>query len=280
MLLLLAFYASSPLDTGAASYVIDSVFGFLVLVWLAGGSPAASHFLLLRQKKSNQRKGDPTVCVPSLRYGQPAVLGPAGVSCKLAALRQARSLIRLALRSSAHTEGLGERGRERNRGQIQIRGLAPSPFGGRLGWGPAAGKLQQVNSSSHLKTACCIESPNPAPIQRAPIPTFPQWGKELTGFLRSRIRSQPVLAGPVMRKKNGIRAARSLSEASLRGPPFFLRSAGCPKRSAGTQTAGRLFFAYFLLAKQKKVSRRRATPGQQPPAAQQNPRTTMEGKQR
>ena len=35
------------------------------LVWCcalhnqAGGSPAASHFLLLRQKKSNQRKGDP-----------------------------------------------------------------------------------------------------------------------------------------------------------------------------------------------------------------------------
>ena len=25
----------------------------------AGGSPAASHFLLLRQKESNQRKGDP-----------------------------------------------------------------------------------------------------------------------------------------------------------------------------------------------------------------------------
>ena len=35
--------------------------------------------------------------------------------------------------------------------------------------------------------------------------------------------------------------------------------------SEGTQTAGRLFFAYFLLAKQKKVSSRRATPGQPPP---------------
>ena len=26
---------------------------------IAGGCPAASHFLLLRQKESNQRKGDP-----------------------------------------------------------------------------------------------------------------------------------------------------------------------------------------------------------------------------
>jgi len=31
----------------------------------AGGSPAASHFLLLRQKESNQRKGDPGL--PPLR---------------------------------------------------------------------------------------------------------------------------------------------------------------------------------------------------------------------
>ena len=43
--------------------------------------------------------------------------------------------------------------------------------------------------------------------------------------------------------------------------PLAASSARCPKRSVGTQTAGRLFFAYFLLAKQKKVSRRRATPG-------------------
>ena len=63
--------------------------------------------------------------------------------------------------------------------------------------------------------------------------------------------SPPVLAGPVMTGKNGIRAARCLSEASLRGPPLFPGSAGCPKRSEGTQTAGRLFFAYFLLAKEK-----------------------------
>ena len=62
-------------------------------------------FLLLRQKQSKQKKGDPTVCVPPLRYGQPAVLGPAGVPLALASLRQSRALIHLKLRSSAHTEG-------------------------------------------------------------------------------------------------------------------------------------------------------------------------------
>ena len=37
--------------------------------------------------------------------------------------------------------------------------------------------------------------------------------------------------------------------------PSAPSSARCPKRSAGTQTAGRLFLAYLILAKQKKVSR-------------------------
>ena len=37
--------------------------------------------------------------------------------------------------------------------------------------------------------------------------------------------------------------------------PSAPSTARCPERSAGTQTAGRLLFAYFLLAKQEKVSR-------------------------
>ena len=63
-------------------------------------------FLLLRQKKSKQKKRRPWLLRP-LRFatGQPVVLGPGGVSRKLASLRQARSLIRLALRSSAHPQG-------------------------------------------------------------------------------------------------------------------------------------------------------------------------------
>jgi hypothetical protein len=50
---------------------------------LAGGCPAASNFLLLRQKKE-AKKGDPQSGFPTLRYGQPAVLDYGGVSRKLA----------------------------------------------------------------------------------------------------------------------------------------------------------------------------------------------------
>jgi hypothetical protein len=44
-------------------------------------------------------------------------------------------------------------------------------------------------------------------------------------------------------------------QASLRLTPAEPSTAGCPERSAGTQEQGRLFLGYFLLAKQKKVTR-------------------------
>ena len=93
-------------------------------------------------KESKQRKGDPGYCVPALRCGQPAVLGPVGVPLELASLRQSRSLIRLPLRSSAHPQGfLKSRIRDRERvtartngfwGQIAIslRSEAKHPKGG------------------------------------------------------------------------------------------------------------------------------------------------------
>ena len=56
-------------------------------------------------KKPKEKKGDPTVCVPPLRCGQPGVLASSGVPLKLAALRQSQALIHLKLRSSAQTEG-------------------------------------------------------------------------------------------------------------------------------------------------------------------------------
>jgi len=58
-----------------------------------------------------------------------------------------------------------------------------------------------------------------------------------------------------------IRARACLSAASLRETPLGSSTASCPKRSEGTQTAGRLSFAYFSLARQRKVSR---PPGRDP----------------
>ncbi|ABE46366.1 hypothetical protein Bpro_4480 [Polaromonas sp. JS666] len=73
-----------------------------------GVAPAGELLFFVSPKKSNEKKGDPAVCDPSLRYGHPAVLSPTRVSLELASLRQSRALIRLDFRSSAHTEGVGE----------------------------------------------------------------------------------------------------------------------------------------------------------------------------
>ena len=73
----------------------------------AGGSPAARHFLLLRQKKVTKEKATLFV-VPSLRCGHAAVLRKSGVTCKLASLKQVLALIRFALCSSPPLQGLAE----------------------------------------------------------------------------------------------------------------------------------------------------------------------------
>jgi hypothetical protein len=59
----------------------------LVLVWFAckpGLAPAGDLLFFVSPKKPKEKKGDPAVCVPSLRYGQPAVLVKSGVSLELA----------------------------------------------------------------------------------------------------------------------------------------------------------------------------------------------------
>src|SRR5215203_3780709 len=50
------------------------------LLSVAGrGLPGCNSLSFASPKESKQRKGDPGSCVPSLRCGQPAVLGPDGV---------------------------------------------------------------------------------------------------------------------------------------------------------------------------------------------------------
>ncbi len=68
----------------------------------------------------------------------------------------------------------------------------------------------------------------------------------------------PVEAGPSSADGGGRSGQTCLSRRRV-----VWTAAGVEQRRLpeGTQTAGRLFFAYFLLAKQKKVSRRRAIPG-------------------
>ena len=84
------FLAAGALWVSASSYEIGSSGE------VEGGgrvfAPAGDLLSFASPKESKQRKGDPTVCVPALRFGQPAVLASSGVSLELAALRFAQTI--------------------------------------------------------------------------------------------------------------------------------------------------------------------------------------------
>jgi hypothetical protein len=82
---------------------------------------------------------------------------------------------------------------------------------------------------------------------------------------RFRTRSRPHHPSGCAeeRRSRRIRTGDCLSVASSSPAPAGPSTAGCPRSvsEGGHRQQGRLFFAYFLLATQMKVSCRRATPG-------------------
>jgi hypothetical protein len=57
--------------------------------------PGGNSLFFASPKKSKQKKGDPTVRVPALRFGQPVMTVKSGGPRKLAALKQRAALIPL-----------------------------------------------------------------------------------------------------------------------------------------------------------------------------------------
>jgi hypothetical protein len=186
--------------------------------------PAADLLSFASPKESRQRKGDPAVCVPPLRYGQPAVLGESGGpqnSLHFVALRQLRPLSRFPLRSSAQPEGSGSGHRCARPGM---------PFGPSL-------------------RSAVVKDPGPArsctPHKDAPwrVDSHPLW-------LRRGAQRFADQGSQLFERSEFCETPRNAS------------TAGCPgAQRRGRRQWGRLFFAYFLLAKQKKVGR---PPGRDP----------------
>jgi hypothetical protein len=188
-------------------------------------APAGESLSFASPKESNQRKGDPTVCVPSLRYGQPAVLGESGGpqnSLHFVALRQLRPLSRFPLRSSAQPEGSGS-------GHRCAR--PPKPFGPSLRSAAALAIGRNGRARPpHTRT------------RHGALTLIPSGCAEERSVSRTRARS-------------------CLSEASSARPRETRAPQVARSEAEGRRQWGRLFFAYFLLAKQKKVGR---PPGRDP----------------
>ena len=205
--------------------------------WCRVVRPTAHSLFFVSPKKSKQKKSDPTVCVPSLRYGQPAVLAAGGVTLELGyRLRQSRALIHLPLCSSAHTEG----------------------------------------AQSNLLVALC-----------ATLHSGPGRAERTKRCNARRSRASSAAHCAVMRRRvaqgwadQGSRLfeAKPSSSETPPGPS----NAACPKLCFGATHSARLFFAYFLLAKQKKVSAQPgAYPGRRRPRRQtQSKRFTRRGETR
>ncbi|MGF6349765.1 hypothetical protein QF040_004478 [Variovorax sp. W2I14] len=248
-----------------------------------GLAPAGDLLSFASPKERKQRKGDPAVCDPPLRCGQPAVLAFRGVSPKLASLKQGRALIRETLRSSAHTEGLGgptghrcARRRPRAFASLGLDWLPPLTG---EGWGGGTRR-----SLKHCRVVRAVVPPSqPSPgrgrsnagpvrmscLSPSPPGGGPGWGHGGRAKQRPNCKPSKAMARSVPtpsgcaeeRSGSRIRARSCLSEASSARPretraPQVARSA-----AKGRRQWGRLSFAYLSLAKQRKVGR---LPGRDP----------------
>ena len=199
---------------------------------MPGLAPAGEILFFASPKKSTQKKGDPTVCDP-LRCATGATCGARSGRGphELAALRQHAALIRPALRSSAQTEGV----RERNSRQPTAKN-------------PTA----QKTPAPSLRSAWCS-------AKRAQI--RPSAAKARVDIWGALIPSDSAEE----RSGQRIRARDCLSAASLSETPLGASTAGCPKRSAGTQAVGSPFFWLLFFGEAKKsASPAGARPGTRP----------------
>ncbi len=243
----------------------------------------ASNFLSRRRKKVTKERATPLFASPALRAG--ATCGARGrCAAELAALRCSSAQTAAAsqftmrvcpsahapprpLRSSAHTEGMGH----------------GHPFGPLLRSAPSRGRTRLAlgATAGAWRGACQVERSDD-PCGCSAVRLFGCSAVLLFGcsavrlFGCSAVRlfgTLPLLAAPAPgRLRGGSRASARLlrdltrrgcpsgaaqQQSEFRGAPRNRHGAGLPLRSAkGSQTEGRLFFAYFLLAKQKKVSRK------------------------
>ncbi len=188
----------------------------------AGGCPAATYFLLLRQKKVSKEKASRMRRPCAALRAHCVARSGRGLARTRLRLKQSRALIRPALRYSPTHNGVGD-----SAARPALPGIAAR---GDIDCIPPV----QCGAQRHEH---CLLPPTPsgcAEERRA--------GRIRTGDClsrrRVRARSRPDRAPQVARSK-----------------------------AEGRRQRGRLFFAYFLLASQKKVSSRRATPGPTKPRA-------------
>ena len=214
--------------------------------WLGAGaglSPRrATHFLLLRQKKVSKEKATPLSASLRFASGNLRCSRPAGSrsnSLRCASLRQSRALIRWPLRSSAHTEGMGE-----PNSQTASRAIA------------SLGPLLWAQAPRTRRSACRVErSDDPKgclDVLGCPPP--------VAAPAAGRLRGGMGASAPMLRHltRRGCPSGAAQQQSEFHGAPRNRPGAGLPLRTAkGSQTWGRLLLPSFLWRSKEKCLARR-----------------------
>ena len=159
-------------------------------------APAGDSLSFASPKESKQRKGDPAVRVPALRFGQPAVLAFRGVRANSPSAQTAR--------------------------------------------GPDPRKAPLLGA--HRRAGCGEVGPLLRSADAGANASYGAW------------EFQPLCVRRAAQQNEDQRDA-CLSRRRVCGQPSFCEQRRLPRERSGRgrRQWGRLFFAYFLLAKQKKV---------------------------
>ena len=238
------------------------LFDFLVFWFFEGGGRVSArrptHFSLLRQRKVSKRKATLLFATPALRAG--ATWGARARGAPWNSLRAG------ALRSNNHGESVHEAG--------VSCGTPATPR-------PARPRRIQKGLGANSHTGHRCARPHFAGASATRCATWAERSDGPNGCW-DVAAVHPHLAAPAAGRFRGERVCRRthpLRELTRRscsngapqarsefcGAPRNRPDAGLPRSEAqGSQTVGRLSLAYFSLAKQRKVSCRRATPGLRP----------------
>ncbi len=215
---------------GRCEWGVSCWFGCVALHYQAGGSPAATHFLLLRQKKVSKEKA--TLLPAEFLGSEPKFAEP---------LARPAGAVRRTAAKLVSDPNNSPCGAQSSRGLVQTRcaqtSTSPDPSGPPLLSACRRGGETNTNSQTPQNALCAFCSP---------IPFF---------------CPKPVLAGPVLRKKSGIRAARCLSRRRVCADPRF----SCAAQVARSAAQGPRLRVAFLLgtflwrSKEKCLARRGET---------------------
>lgn len=214
--------------------------GEVLGAWVAPagrGWPGGHSLSFASPKERKQRKSEPAVCDPALRFGQPAVLAPGRGALELASLKQSRALISLKLCSSAQTEGPRTTQSAR---LVALRATLPDALTPWL-----------FNTARAKQSAVALAA------VEAGLSSAGAGGKRAGDCLSEASSSQRVIG---VRHQFRCDALRRTLRASRQARRIWALTPKTRHRAAA-RTSARLFFGYFHLAKQKKVAR---PPGRDP----------------